>query len=316
MVQEIDLGNVMGPQGPKGDTGATGPQGPRGETGAQGPQGEKGETGPRGPQGIQGETGPQGPKGATGETGPQGPKGDTGPEGPQGPQGPTGKVDANTQVTFSQASTRENIASGEAMGTILGKIKKWFADTGAAAFRAVENNLTTASAGGSVLDAYQGKVLNDNKFAKANVVNNLLTTQAGYALDARQGKALDEKISDLNGNKIGKYNVSTGAGEILTGETLASKPIYMRFVDIGVLPNNTSKTINTGITNADYFWIDPTYSLVISGGASYPLPYVDPTNIANSITARLIAHGQQVVITTEANWSTYAGFVAVRYTKQ
>lgn len=209
-VQEIDLGNVMGPQGPKGDTGATGPQGPRGETGAQGPQGEKGETGPRGPQGIQGETGPQGPKGATGETGPQGEKGDTGPEGPQGPQGPTGKVDANTQVTFSQASTRENIASGEAMGTILGKIKKWFADMGAAAFRAVANNLTTASAGGSVLDAYQGKVLNDNKLAKANVVNNLLTTQAGYALDARQGKALDEKISDLNGklgDKMSVYNI-------------------------------------------------------------------------------------------------------------
>ena len=199
-VQEIDLGNVMGPQGPKGETGATGPQGPRGATGAQGPQGEKGETGPQGPQGIQGETGPQGPKGATGETGPQGPKGDTGPEGPQGPQGPTGKVDANTQVAFTQASTRENIASGEAMGTILGKIKKWFADMGAAAFRAVANNLTTASAGGSVLDAYQGKVLNENKLEKANVVNSLLTTEPGYALDARQGKVLDEKISDLNGN--------------------------------------------------------------------------------------------------------------------
>lgn len=110
--------------------------------------------------------------------------------------------------------------------------------------------------------------------------------------------------------------MSTGAGEILTGETLASKPIYMRFVDIGVLPNNTSKTINTGITNADYFWIDPTYSMVIAGGAGYPLPYVDPNNVANSIAARLIAHGQQAVITTHANWSTYAGFVAVKYTKQ
>ena len=122
--------------------------------------------------------------------------------------------------------------------------------------------------------------------------------------------------SELIGNKIGKYNVSTGAGEILTGETLASKPIYMRLVDIDVLPNNTSKTINTGITNADYFWIDPTYSLVIAGGAAYPLPYVDPDNVANSIAARLIAHGQQVVITTRANWSTYTGFVAVKYTKQ
>lgn len=35
----VDLGNVIGPQGP---TGATGPQGP---TGAAGPQGPKGDTG-------------------------------------------------------------------------------------------------------------------------------------------------------------------------------------------------------------------------------------------------------------------------------
>lgn len=198
-VQEIDLGNVMGPQGPKGDTGATGPQGPKGATGATGPQGPKGDTGPQGPQGIQGETGPQGPKGATGATGAQGPKGDTGPAGPQGPQGPTGKVDANTQVTFSQASSRENITSGEALGTILGKIRKWFADIKDGAFRSVANNLTTASAGGSVLDAYQGKLLNDGKLAKANVINNLLTTAAGYALDARQGKALSEKITTVQG---------------------------------------------------------------------------------------------------------------------
>ena len=117
-------------------------------------------------------------------------------------------------------------------------------------------------------------------------------------------------------NKINVYDMSIGAGEILTGETFGGKPVYMRLVDIGVLPNNTSKTINTGITNAYYFWIDPTYSMVISGGAAYPLPYVDPNNVANSIAARIIANGQQVVITTHSNWSTYAGFVAVRYTKQ
>ena len=125
---------------------------------------------------------------------------------------------------------------------------------------------------------------------------------------------LNASLSELIGNKIDKYNINV-SNEVLTGETFAGRPIYMRLVDIGVLPNNTNKTINTGITNAYYFWIDPTYSMVTSGGAAYPLPYVDPTNLANSITARLIAHGQQVVITTRANWSTYAGFVAVKYTK-
>lgn len=115
-VQEIDLGSVMGPQGPQGPEG---PEGPRG---------------------------PAGPTGATGETGPQGPKGDTGAQGPEGPQGPTGKVDATTQVAFTQASTRENIASNEKFNIILGKIQKWFADLKTAAFREVANNLTTSAA--------------------------------------------------------------------------------------------------------------------------------------------------------------------------
>ena len=201
-VQEIDLGSVIGPQGPKGEKGDTGPQGPKGATGATGPQGAKGDTGERGPQGIQGPQGEQGPKGEKGDTGATGPKGDTGPQGPEGPQGPTGKVDATTQVAFTQASTRENIASNEKFNIILGKIQKWFADLKTAAFREVANNLTTSAAGSSVLDAYQGKVLNDNKFAKANVVNNLTTTASGYALDARQGKALDDKITELNGKSI------------------------------------------------------------------------------------------------------------------
>lgn len=36
------------------------------------------------------------------------------------------------------------------------------------------------------------------KLNTSSVVNNLLTTAAGYALDARQGKALDDKITALN----------------------------------------------------------------------------------------------------------------------
>lgn len=45
---KVDLGNVVGPQGAKGDTG---PQGIQGE---RGPQGVKGDTGPRGAKGEPG----------------------------------------------------------------------------------------------------------------------------------------------------------------------------------------------------------------------------------------------------------------------
>ena len=46
----------VGPQGPKGDTGATGPQGPKGDTGETGPQGPKGDTGATGPAGADGKS--------------------------------------------------------------------------------------------------------------------------------------------------------------------------------------------------------------------------------------------------------------------
>lgn len=59
---KLNLGRVVGPQGPKGDQGDIGPQGPKGDTGATGPQGPKGDTGATGAQGPKGDTGPAGVK--------------------------------------------------------------------------------------------------------------------------------------------------------------------------------------------------------------------------------------------------------------
>lgn len=56
----INLGKVVGPQGPAG------PQGIQGPKGLQGPQGLKGDTGPQGPQGTPGVNGSQGPQGIPG----------------------------------------------------------------------------------------------------------------------------------------------------------------------------------------------------------------------------------------------------------
>ena len=45
-----------------------GPQGPKGDTGAQGPKGDKGDTGAQGPAGADGKAGAQGPAGADGKS--------------------------------------------------------------------------------------------------------------------------------------------------------------------------------------------------------------------------------------------------------
>lgn len=48
-------------------------------------------------------------------------------------------------------------------------------------------------------------------FPAANLINNLTTTEAGFGLDARQGKALDDKITEINGSlmKFQRFTVTT-----------------------------------------------------------------------------------------------------------
>ena len=104
--------------------------------------------------------------------------------------------------------------------------------------------------------------------------------------------------------------------ETFTGHYLNSKPIYQKMIDVEALPNNTTKSISTGITGADYIWVDTENSFAFSSGASYPIPYVDPKTVANSIGVRITGHGATVIVSTGANWSTYSGGITLRYTKK
>ena len=146
-------------------------------------------------------------KGATGATGAQGAKGDTGdaatiqvgsvttvPYGQtanvvnsgteqaaildfQIPQGRPGEQTTDMQnltlgaITTSAASFPVP-AVGETGKVLWGKVVKWFSDMSA---------------------------LVATKLNVANVVNNLTTTDSGYALDARQGKALNDSLSNVKG---------------------------------------------------------------------------------------------------------------------
>ncbi len=94
-------------------------------------------------------------------------------------------VTTNNQVpTFSQASARANIASGEKLSVILGKIMKWYADLKTVAFTGKYSDLS-------------------GRPAIPSVTNNLLATAAGTALDAVQGKVLSDRIAEINSNLSG-----------------------------------------------------------------------------------------------------------------
>lgn len=122
-------------------------------------------------KGIKGDTG------AKGDPGTAGPKGEKGNTGEQGPKGDTPTVADNMTVAFTQASSRSNIATGEKLSVIMGKIKKFFADLTAPAFAQM---ITTKE-------------------------DLLATKVTGYVPDA---KAVADTYTELN-SKLGKYKLST-----------------------------------------------------------------------------------------------------------
>jgi hypothetical protein len=126
-------------------------------------------------------------------------------------------------------------------------------------------------------------------------------------------------LAELNGKLEKKTDTTTlgfGVSETFTGQYLNSKPIYQKMISVGALPNNTTKSISTGITGADYIWVDMENSFAFNSGASYPIPYVDPKTVANSIGVRITNNGATVIVSTGTNWSTYSGGITLRYTKK
>lgn len=135
-------------------------------------------------------------------------------------------VSVNDQApTFTKSSSRTNIASGEKLSTLFGKVMKWFAD------------LKTVAFSGSYSDLSNKPIIP----TIPTPVNNLLTTVEGQPLDAVQGKVLNDKISDVTEsleetssnlgilfniyNPNGRLPTKNNANQVLQSDNL--KPYYI-----------------------------------------------------------------------------------------
>ena len=123
---------------------------------------------------------------------------------------------SNTTVAFTVATTRSNINTGEKMSVAFGKIKKWFADLKGHAFKNTVNNLTTTVAG-SALDATQGKTLNDK-------INNIKTDLALQSTDNLI--PYPHKDSTMTSNGI-TWTDNRGDGTITANGTATADSVFV-----------------------------------------------------------------------------------------
>lgn len=112
----------------------------------------------------------------------------------------------------------------------------------------------SAIGSGTVTDILSA--LNSGKFDKANVLNNLTTTTAGYALDAREGKTLADNVSTLNDAFVTLNLVSATrmTGQATTGAT--------GNIALGDLPNDGMTAVvaplASGTSTFLRAWVSPT----------------------------------------------------------
>ena len=150
-------------------------------------------------KGVKGDPGTKGDPGAKGDPGEKGEKGDPGEKGEKGDPGTASTVADEMTVAFTEAKSRENIATGEKMNTIMGKIKKWFADMTVAAFAQVittKEDLLATKVNGyvpdakAVADAYTELTRN----LKLPTVYNGITPKNGYTLSFNNSFELGDYI--------------------------------------------------------------------------------------------------------------------------
>ena len=118
---------------------------------------------------------------------------------------------------FSKSASRTNIASGDTHRTIWGKICKFFADLGTAAFSGLANNLTT--------------------------------TAAGYGLDARQGPVIQQHFDQINSN-ISEVNQNLGAlndSGAIKGMDAREDGVYITYTPVAGADTVTKK-LGSGIS--------------------------------------------------------------------
>lgn len=183
----------------------------------------------------------------------------------------------------------------------------------------ISNIKTAASNLSTTVSSHTTKLNGLKNGSTSTVANNLTTTASGYVLDARQGKTLNDSISTLNSTlekKLDQIVLGVDKPAAAPGEWVQDKQVYYKMIDCGALPNKTTKTVNTGLpSNLTYFWIDPSNSFAFNGGgASYPVPFSD-NSTTNTLSIRMTNKGATISIGTASDWSSYACIVCVKYTK-
>ena len=130
------------------------------------------------------------------------------------------------------------------------------------------------------------------------------STATAYEPYVEQGIYVDEE-EWYNPNNIEKYSTN----EIKIGTWIDGKPLYRKVVDIGALPNASTKQVAHNISNMGSV---VTLRGMVTDGGFFPIPYCATTN---AYAISLFATTTTITVITGSDRSSVTGFAIIEYTK-
>ena len=132
---------------------------------------------------------------------------------------------SNVTSTFTAASSRTNISTGEKLSVIFGKIAKWFSDLKALAFK---DNVSNSDISGTIADAHIASASTWN--AKQNALPTTGTPSSTFAINVSGTARYSENVlpyyvstdNDKSWLEVGTYK-DNNSDEMYTGITFAVK---------------------------------------------------------------------------------------------
>lgn len=130
------------------------------------------------------------------------------------------------------------------------------------------------------------------------------------------------KVNASDMNEIKRVvNENANINEYLTteqviGKWINEKPLYRKIIDLGNLPNNTGKTVPTGlIFNSSNCILTNLYGVAsYSNGISFPLPFSSTNGIEYNVSLN-VDNNNNVVVTTSQDRSAMTGYAILEYIK-
>lgn len=117
--------------------------------------------------------------------------------------------------------------------------------------------------------------------------------------------------STLKSTLDNRFNYSTEEQKI--GKWIDGKPLYRKVIDCGNLPNTSSKTVNTSISNIDM--VTNIYGSASNGLIYYHLPHTSRWDSESCIQIAYLKTNNVLELVTGSDRSSLYAYVILEYTK-